>query len=82
MALKFGPAEYFTLMLFAMTAVASLSGRSVAKGMLSMILGLMISTVGIDLQSGQSRYTMGILEFQDGVGFIVVMVGLFAVAEV
>ena len=82
MALKFGPAEYFTLMLFAMTAVASLSGRSVARGMLSMILGLMIATIGIDLQSGQSRYTMGILEFQDGVGFIVVMVGLFAVAEV
>jgi len=82
MALKFGPAEYFTLMLFAMTAVASLSGKSAAKGMLSTILGLMIATVGIDLQSGQSRYTFGIAEFQDGVGFIVVVVGLFAVAEV
>ncbi len=82
MALKFGPAEYFTLMFFAMTAVASLSGKSAAKGMLSTILGLMIATVGIDLQSGQSRYTFGIAEFQDGVGFIVVVVGLFAVAEV
>ena len=82
MALKFGPAEYFTLMLFAMTAVASLSGKSPAKGMLSTILGLMIATIGIDLQSGQPRYTMGIPEFQDGVGFIVVVVGLFAVAEV
>ena len=82
MALKFGPAEYFTLMLFAMTAVASLSGKSAAKGMLSTILGLMIATIGIDLQSGQSRYTAGVPEFQDGVGFIVVVVGLFAVAEV
>lgn len=81
-ALKFGPAEYFTLMLFAMTAVASLSGKSPAKGMLSTILGLMIATIGIDLQSGQPRYTAGIPEFQDGVGFIVVVVGLFAVAEV
>jgi len=82
MALKFGPAEYFTLMLFAMTAVASLSGKSPAKGLLSTILGLMIATIGIDLQSGQPRFTMGIPEFQDGVGFIVVVVGLFAVSEV
>ena len=82
MALKFGPAEYFTLMFFAMTAVASLSGKSPAKGMLSTILGLMIATIGIDLQSGQPRFTMGVPEFQDGVGFVVVVVGLFAVSEV
>ncbi|MDO8595350.1 MAG: tripartite tricarboxylate transporter permease, partial [Sulfuricaulis sp.] len=66
MALKFGPAEYFCLMLFAMTAVASLAGKSPAKGMLSTLLGLMIATIGIDLQSGQPRYTMGVPEFQDG----------------
>src|SRR5688500_3428190 len=82
MALKFGPAEYFTLMLFAMTAVSSLSGSSPAKGLLSMMLGLVIATIGIDLQSGQARYTMGIPEFQDGIGFIVVVVGMFALAEV
>ena len=82
MALKFGPAEYFTLMLFAMTAVASLTGSSPAKGMLSTILGLMIATIGIDLQSGQPRFTMGVAEFQDGVGFVVVVVGLFALSEV
>jgi len=82
MALKFGPAEYFTLMFFAMTAVASLTGKSPAKGMLATLLGLVIATIGIDLQSGQPRYTMGVAEFQDGVGFIVVVVGLFAVAEV
>jgi putative tricarboxylic transport membrane protein len=81
-ALKFGPAEYFTLMLFAMTAVASLAGSSPAKGLLSTILGLMIATVGIDLQSGQARFTMDVPEFQDGVGFVVVVVGLFALAEV
>ncbi len=81
-ALKFGPAEYFTLMLFAMTAVSTLTGKSPAKGVLATILGLMIATIGIDLQSGQARYTMGIPEFQDGVGFVVVVVGLFAMAEV
>jgi len=82
MALKFGPAEYFTLMVFAMTAVSTLTGKSAAKGMLATLLGLMIATIGIDLQSGQARFTMGVPEFQDGVGFVVVVVGLFAVAEV
>jgi len=82
MALDFGPAEYFTLMLFAMTAVASLTGKSLPKGLLSMFLGLMLATVGIDLQSAMPRYTMGILEFQEGISFVVVVVGLFAVAEV
>ena len=82
MALKFGPAEYFTLMVFAMTAVSTLTGKSAAKGLLATVLGLMIATIGIDLQSGQARFTMGVPEFQDGVGFVVVVVGLFAVAEV
>ena len=82
MALKFGPAEYFTLMLFAMTAVSTLTGQSPAKGVIATIFGLVIATIGIDLQSGQARYTMGIPEFQDGVGFVVVVVGLFAMAEV
>lgn len=82
MALKFGPAEYFMLMLFAMTAVSTLAGKSPAKAMISTILGLMISTIGIDLQSGQPRYTMGVPELQDGVGFVIAVVGLFAIAEV
>ena len=82
MALKFGPAEYFTLMMFAMTAVSTLTGKSPAKGLLATLLGLMIATIGIDLQSGQARFTMGIAEFQDGVGFVVVVVGMFAVSEV
>ena len=50
--------------------------------MISTILGLMIATIGIDLQSGQPRYTFGVPELQDGVGFIVVVVGLFAIGEV
>ncbi|MBM3358474.1 MAG: tripartite tricarboxylate transporter permease [Betaproteobacteria bacterium] len=82
MALKFGPAEYFMLMLFAMTAVSSLSGKSPAKAAISTVLGLMIATIGIDLQSGQPRYTLGVPELQDGVGFVIAVVGLFAIAEV
>lgn len=82
MALKFGPAEYFALMLFAMTAVSSLAGKSPAKAAISTILGLMIATIGIDLQSGQPRYTADIPELQDGIAFVIAVVGLFAVAEV
>src|SRR5688572_20361604 len=82
MALKFGPAEYFMLMFFAMTAVSSLAGKSPAKAMISTILGLMIATIGIDLQSGQPRYTMGVPELQDGVGFVIAVVGMFAIGEV
>ena len=80
-ALRFGPAEYFMLMLFSLTAVSALTGKSPAKGAISSVLGLMIASIGIDLQSGQPRFTMGIVEFQDGVGFLVVIVGFFAVGE-
>lgn len=80
-AIKFGPAEYFCLMLFAMTTVASLSGKSPGKGLLATVIGLILGTVGTDLQSGQQRYTMGFVGLQDGISFIVVVIGLFAMAE-
>jgi putative tricarboxylic transport membrane protein len=80
-ALRFGPAEYFMLMAFSLTAVSALTGRSPSKGAISAILGLMVATIGIDLQSGQARYTMGVPNFQDGIPFIVIIVGLFAVGE-
>jgi putative tricarboxylic transport membrane protein len=81
-ALRFGPAEYFTLMLFALTAASALAGDSFAKGMIATVLGLMIATVGVDLQSGVSRFTFGLPQLQEGFSFIVVVVGLFAVSEV
>ncbi|MBX3661726.1 MAG: tripartite tricarboxylate transporter permease [Burkholderiales bacterium] len=80
-ALRFGPAEYFMLMAFSLTAVSALTGKSPAKGAISAVLGLMVASIGIDLQSGQARFTMGIPEFLDGVGLLVVIVGLFAVGE-
>lgn len=81
-ALKFGPAEYFALMVFALTAVSQLSEDSLAKGLLSAVFGLMIATIGTDMQSGLPRFTMGLPSLQDGVHFLVVVVGLFAVSEV
>lgn len=81
-ALQFGPAEYFALMLFALSSVSVLVGDSFAKGLISTCIGLAIATIGIDLQSGQPRFTMGVMELQDGVHLMVVIVGVFAVAEV
>lgn len=82
LALKFGPAEYCLLMLLAMTAISSLTGPSVAKGMISTIIGLMLATVGIDLQSGQPRFTFGVPELLDGLDLVIIVVGIFAMAEV
>lgn len=81
-AVEFGPAEYFMLMMFAMTAVAALSGDSPGKGLFAAILGLMFSTIGTDLQTGMPRFTLGVPQFLDGIDVVIVVVGLFAVAEV
>ena len=81
-ALKFGPTEYFALIFFALSTVSALNGESIAKGMMAVFLGLAIGTVGIDLQSGVPRFTMGLSQLQDRVSFLVVVVGLFAIAEV
>lgn len=81
-AIKFGPAEYFALMLFAFSTLASLSGRSVVKGLISTTFGLMLATVGMDPNSAVPRYTFGILKLMDGVDFVVVVIGFFAVGEV
>lgn len=81
-ALLFGPPEYFTLMIFALAATASLFEESVVKGFMSLLFGLMVTTVGIDLQSGVLRFTFGIAELQTGIDFVVVIIGLYGIGEV
>ena len=81
MALKFGPAEKFSLMLFALTATITLSEGSVLKGFIAMGLGLMMATIGIDGQSGASRFVI-VEDLQDGIDFLVIMIGFYAVTEV
>jgi putative tricarboxylic transport membrane protein len=81
-ALHFGPAEFFALMVFGLSTVASLTGKNVAKAVITTCLGLMISTVGIDLVSGAPRYTFGNPFLQDGIDFVVVAIGMFALTEV
>ena len=81
-ALTFGPAEYFALMVFALTTLAGLSQGSLSKGLVAALLGLAIGTVGIDIQTGQARFTFGMAGLLGGLNVIVVTVGLFAVGEV
>ena len=80
-ALSFGPADYFALMILAFTTVASLLGASVLRGLTSLMFGLGLGLIGIDLQTGQARYTLGVPEMLDGISVVIVAVGLFAVGE-
>jgi putative tricarboxylic transport membrane protein len=80
-ALAFGPAEYFVLMVFAFCCLTSLLGDKPVKGALSALIGLAIATVGVDSNSGVYRYTFDSVHLFDGIQFVVVVIALFAVAE-
>jgi putative tricarboxylic transport membrane protein len=80
-ALAFTPPAYFALGVLGLSAVAGLSGRTLVKGALAAVLGLMIATIGTDPVSGVPRFTFGSPDLLSGVRPIVVMVGLFAVTE-
>ncbi|MFZ9390783.1 MAG: tripartite tricarboxylate transporter permease [Betaproteobacteria bacterium] len=80
-ALAFGPAEYFSLMVLSLVAVSSVLGNSLLRGLVSLGLGLLIGMVGIDLQTGQMRFTFGQPQLLDGIEITVAAVGLFAVGE-
>lgn len=81
LALVFGPAEYFALIVLGFTTIASVLGKTPARGMLSLFFGLGLGLVGIDLQTGQARFTLGMPQLLDGIHVVVTAVGLFAVGE-
>jgi len=80
-ALLFTPPAYFSLGVLGLSVIASLSGGSLIKGLIAAVIGLMIATVGTDPVSGVTRFAFGYPELLDGVPFILVMVGVFAVSE-
>jgi putative tricarboxylic transport membrane protein len=82
LALLFGPAEYFALMVFGLGLAIVLARGSVLKAVIMVVLGLLLSTVGTDLETGQDRLTLGIAELSDGVDFAVLAMGLFGIAEI
>jgi putative tricarboxylic transport membrane protein len=80
-ALSFGPAEYFSLIVLGFTTISAVLGDTPIRGLLSLFFGLSLGLAGIDLQTGQARYTFGIPQLLDGIDVVVVVVGLFAVGE-
>lgn len=80
-ALAFGPPEYFVLMVFSFCCLTGLLGNEPAKGLLAALIGLAISTVGVDSNSGVYRYTFDLPNLADGIDFVVVVIALFAISE-
>jgi putative tricarboxylic transport membrane protein len=81
LALLFGPAEYFALMVVAFTTVSALLGSSMTRGLVSLLLGLALGLAGTDILTGQARLVFGIPSLLRGIDIVVVAVGLFAVGE-
>jgi putative tricarboxylic transport membrane protein len=82
LALKFGPAEYFLLMLAALSMTAALNKGNALRGFIAVLLGLMVSTIGLDAQSGVKRFTFGLMDLQSGVEFLTVIIAIYALGEV
>lgn len=80
-ALSFGPPEYFGLALMGLTLIASVSGKSLVKGLIPGVLGLMISTVGFDPITGSGRYIFGNPNLMMGISLIPVLIGLYAIGQ-
>jgi TctA family transporter len=81
-ALKFGSPEYFSLMLMGLVAAALLAQGDMVKSFAMVVLGLLLGIVGTDVNTGVQRFTFGVTELSDGIGFIVVAVGVFAIGEI
>ncbi len=81
-ALKFGPAEYFSLMVLGLVAATVLAHGSLIKAIAMTILGLLMGIVGTDVNSGVARFNFGVSELSDGIGFVAVAMGMFGFAEI
>jgi TctA family transporter len=82
LALKFGPAEYFSLMVLGLIGAVVLAHGSLLKAIAMIIMGLLLGIVGTDVNSGVARFDFGIPELSDGIGVVVVAMGLFGFAEI
>lgn len=81
-ALKFGSAEYFSLMIVGLVSSIALAHGSVIKALGMVVLGLLLGLVGTDIYTGTPRFNLGILELSDGLNFVAVAVGVFGIAEI
>lgn len=82
MALSFGPAEYFSFMVLGLIAASVISDGSAAKSIAMVLVGILLGVVGLDIQTGETRFTFGMIELIDGVNLLALAMGLFGVSEV
>lgn len=81
-ALKFGPPEYFALMLLGLLLIVGLMGKSIIKGLIAALLGLLLALIGMDPISGEVRFTFGQMNLMEGIDFVVIAMGLFGISEI
>ncbi len=81
-AFKFGPAEYFSLMVLGLIGAVVLASGSLVKAIAMILLGLLLGLVGTDVNSGVARFSFGIPELTDGIGFVAIAMGVFGFAEI
>ncbi|OHV12823.1 tripartite tricarboxylate transporter permease [Kushneria phosphatilytica] len=81
-AVNFGPAEYFALMIFAFSSLSVMMGKDPIKTLIGAVLGVMLATVGVDAGTGVMRFTGGMPELYDGIDFVVLVIGMFAISEI
>ncbi|TXI10651.1 MAG: tripartite tricarboxylate transporter permease [Polynucleobacter sp.] len=82
LAFKFGPAEYFSLMVLGLIGAVVLASGSLVKAIAMIVLGLLMGLIGTDVNSGTARYSFDIPELTDGIGFVAVAMGMFGFAEI
>ena len=82
MALEFGPAEYFSLMVLGLVASIVLASGSILHALAMIFVGLLLGLVGTDVNSGAQRYSFGIAELSDGINFVVIAMGMFGLGEI
>jgi putative tricarboxylic transport membrane protein len=82
LALKFGPAEYFSLMVLGLIGAVVLAHGSLLKAIAMILVGLLLGIVGTDVNSGVARFDFGIPELSDGIGVVVVAMGMFGFSEI
>lgn len=81
-AIKFGPPEFFSVMMFGLLLIVGLMGKSIVKGLIAVVLGLLLAMIGQDPGSGASRFIFGQIMLLDGIDFVVLAMGLFGVSEI
>jgi putative tricarboxylic transport membrane protein len=81
-SLKFGPAEYFSLIIMGMLTIVFVGGKSITKSLMSGVIGISLGVVGTDIVQGAPRFVFGIPELMDGIDFVVVVMGIFGLGEV